>query len=193
MAGVGARLRDERERLGLNQGEFGALGGVTRQSQAEYEAGKRGWNLGYMLATAEAGVDPLFVLTGERAADTIDQHEGELLAGFARLASAHRDAVSTIVGGLSGQPTRSVNAPAQAYAARPTDLPSEPALARALEGVLAVYPDLRGVELAQALARHLPSVIGAAADALPAQAAPAQERPGNRLPNRREPRPARRT
>ncbi|WP_255313860.1 helix-turn-helix domain-containing protein, partial [Pseudomonas protegens] len=35
--GVGSRLREERERLGLSQSDFGALVGVSRGTQKNYE------------------------------------------------------------------------------------------------------------------------------------------------------------
>lgn len=37
--GVGVRLREERERLGLSQTEFGTLVGVSRGTQKNYELG----------------------------------------------------------------------------------------------------------------------------------------------------------
>ncbi|MEH6490736.1 helix-turn-helix domain-containing protein [Halopseudomonas sp.] len=67
MCSIGDRLRAERERLGLNQEEFGQLGGVNRNSQANYEKGKRSPDAEYLAAVAKHGVDILHVVTGSRA------------------------------------------------------------------------------------------------------------------------------
>jgi transcriptional regulator with XRE-family HTH domain len=64
---VGDRLREERERLCLNQTDFAQKGSVTRRSQSHYETGKRSPDAEYLAAISEIGVDVLYVLTGKRA------------------------------------------------------------------------------------------------------------------------------
>ncbi|MBQ1782907.1 MAG: helix-turn-helix transcriptional regulator [Gammaproteobacteria bacterium] len=70
---IGARLREERERLGKSQTDFAAIAeaagvpGATRQSQSLYEKGKRMPDAGYLAAVAAVGVDVLYVLTGSRS------------------------------------------------------------------------------------------------------------------------------
>jgi transcriptional regulator with XRE-family HTH domain len=64
---VGERLREERERLGLNQTEFGVLLGVSRGTQKNYELGASSLDLRYVTALEESGVDAAFVLTGRRS------------------------------------------------------------------------------------------------------------------------------
>lgn len=66
MGSFGERLREERERIGLNQDKFGELGGVNRNSQANYEKGTRKPDAAYLAAVAAEGVDVLYVLTGQR-------------------------------------------------------------------------------------------------------------------------------
>ncbi|MFY4004711.1 helix-turn-helix domain-containing protein [Achromobacter denitrificans] len=61
------RLREERERLGLNQTEFGLLGGVQKRSQINYESGERVPDATYLAAMAQGGVDVMYVLTGVRS------------------------------------------------------------------------------------------------------------------------------
>ncbi len=69
---IGARLRQERERIGLSQTEFAAIAdragvaGATRQSQSLYEKGKRMPDAGYLAVVAAAGIDVSYVLTGQR-------------------------------------------------------------------------------------------------------------------------------
>jgi transcriptional regulator with XRE-family HTH domain len=62
------RLREERERLGLSQTEFGQIGGVKKVAQINYEKGVRQPDAAYLAAIAAAGVDVLYVLTGQRSA-----------------------------------------------------------------------------------------------------------------------------
>ena len=66
MDSIGARLRSERDRLGLTQTEFAALAEQSKKSQSRYEAGERSPDGTYLAAIAAAGVDITFVLTGVR-------------------------------------------------------------------------------------------------------------------------------
>ena len=61
-----SRLVEERKRLGLNQSEFGALGGVTKDSQLNYEKGTRRPDSVYLEALAAHDVDVAYLLTGRR-------------------------------------------------------------------------------------------------------------------------------
>lgn len=63
---IGERLKDERERLGLNQTDFAALGGAGRKTQFNYETGERVPDGAYLSAIAAAGADVLYILTGQR-------------------------------------------------------------------------------------------------------------------------------
>lgn len=60
------RLREERERLAMSQEKFGALGGVQKRAQINYESGERQPDAGYLAAIAAAGADVLYILTGQR-------------------------------------------------------------------------------------------------------------------------------
>lgn len=65
---IGGRLREERERLLLNQSLFAARVGVSRMSQVNYESGKRSPDAVYLRAAYEAGIDVGYVITGKRTA-----------------------------------------------------------------------------------------------------------------------------
>lgn len=67
MSYIGERLREERERLGLSQSAFGAIGGVLKQAQFNYEKGDRFPDAAYLEAVHKAGVDIQYVISGERA------------------------------------------------------------------------------------------------------------------------------
>lgn len=70
-APIGVRLREERQRLGLNQADFAAIGGVRKLAQFNYEADKRQPDKAYLVALAARGVDVHYVLTGERMPDVL--------------------------------------------------------------------------------------------------------------------------
>ena len=67
MNSIGERLREERKRLGLSQDALCQIGGVQRRAQVNYEADERQPDAAYLAAVAAAGVDVLYVLTGQRA------------------------------------------------------------------------------------------------------------------------------
>ena len=66
MVSLGERLREERERLGLSQTQFGELAQVTKKSQMLYEGNQRKPKADYLTAVASQGVDVQYVLTGDR-------------------------------------------------------------------------------------------------------------------------------
>lgn len=63
------RLAVERKRLGLNQEDFGALAGISKFTQLNYEKGTRKPDSDYLAALGSAGVDIPFLLTGTRSFD----------------------------------------------------------------------------------------------------------------------------
>jgi transcriptional regulator with XRE-family HTH domain len=66
MSDFGDRLKEERLRMGLNQTEFGAIGGVKKGAQFNYEAGDRVPDADYLAKIAVAGADVAYILTGIR-------------------------------------------------------------------------------------------------------------------------------
>nr|WP_315210809.1 helix-turn-helix transcriptional regulator [uncultured Albidiferax sp.] len=62
---IGTRLREERNRLSVNQTHLGQRGGVTKNAQMNYENGSRIPNATYLAKVAECGVDVLYVITGK--------------------------------------------------------------------------------------------------------------------------------
>ena len=105
---ISDRLREERERLGLNQVEFGAVGGVKKLAQINYEKGERHPDSAYLAAIAAAGADVLYILTGERssAQPAHDAAEQVLLDSYRRCSSqARQNLIQTaalLAAGLSG-------------------------------------------------------------------------------------------
>ncbi|PHN59863.1 hypothetical protein AO268_17490 [Pseudomonas sp. ICMP 8385] len=86
--GIGERLKEERERLGLSQTDFAALAGASKNSQYNYEKGERSPDAAYLAAVAGVGLDVLYVVTGERvpkSAGSISAREAALLGHFRQL------------------------------------------------------------------------------------------------------------
>lgn len=68
----GKSLKVERQRLGLSQAAFGTRGGVSKVTQASYESNSTRPDIAYLAKLADAGVDVLWVTTGQRAPSGID-------------------------------------------------------------------------------------------------------------------------
>ncbi|WP_122665343.1 helix-turn-helix domain-containing protein [Pseudomonas viridiflava] len=104
--GVGDRLREERERLGMNQTEFGTLLGVSRGTQKNYELGANSLDLRYVSALTECKVDAGYVLTGLRSrppAEGLDQAEVELIEQFRQLPADDQKTVRRIVKSMAAE------------------------------------------------------------------------------------------
>lgn len=70
---ISARIREERQRLGMTQTAFGELAGVTKSAQIKWERGGTSSPTAPALAAwAEAGADALYILTGRRTGDGPD-------------------------------------------------------------------------------------------------------------------------
>lgn len=102
---VGKRLKEERERLGFNQTDFAAIGGVGRKSQFNYEDDERRADSAYLSAIAAVGADVRYIITGERegpAPDLLTSDERELLTLFRKASLAVKAAaIGALVGGIN--------------------------------------------------------------------------------------------
>lgn len=87
MSDFGCRLREERERLGLNQEAFGAAGGVRKNAQSDYERDLRVPDCAYLAGVAGLGADVLYVVTGRRGdvPAALSADEAGLLDTFRRV------------------------------------------------------------------------------------------------------------
>lgn len=94
MLNFGERLKEERVRLGFNQGDFAAIGGVAKTSQFNYEKGERSPDAAYLSAVAAAGLDVLYVVTGERKRESsasLSASEANVLACYRKLSPADQN------------------------------------------------------------------------------------------------------
>jgi transcriptional regulator with XRE-family HTH domain len=79
---IGKRIKAERQRLSLSQTEFAELGGLTKQAQVNYEAGRRMPDISYLLRIKEkTKIDLNFILTGKTGLEksTLTDHEASLI------------------------------------------------------------------------------------------------------------------
>ena len=82
MRSIGEILKEERQRLGMNQDEFAAVGGLKRRAQTLYEQDERAPDALYLRALAAIGVDVQYILTGEKSSSALAKDEKELLTGY---------------------------------------------------------------------------------------------------------------
>lgn len=91
---ISVRLKEERARLKLSQTDLGAVGGVGKTTQINYEKGVGSPDATYLAAVAELGVDILYVVTGERKpqlAETISADAAEFLYIYEHVDTADRE------------------------------------------------------------------------------------------------------
>lgn len=109
---VGERLREERERLGLTQTEFGVLLGVSRGTQKNYELGANSLDLRYVAALEERGVDAAYVLTGRRSTPNgqlFTAAEEELINQFRSIPEDDQKAIRRFLKAMADDATRQQN------------------------------------------------------------------------------------
>jgi transcriptional regulator with XRE-family HTH domain len=110
--GVGERLKEERERLGLNQTEFGALLGVSRGTQKNYEQGANSLDLRYVSALEEHGADAAFVLTARRCTplgQLFSADEAELINQFRSITEEDQAAIRRFLQAMADDVARQQN------------------------------------------------------------------------------------
>ncbi|NMG29335.1 helix-turn-helix domain-containing protein [Aromatoleum evansii] len=68
---IGERIKEERQRLGLNQTEFAALAGAAKRTQIDWEKGASSPTAEQLAAIATAGADVQYIVTGTRRGEGI--------------------------------------------------------------------------------------------------------------------------
>ncbi|WP_370590803.1 XRE family transcriptional regulator [Pseudomonas reactans] len=92
--GVGERLREERERLGKNQTDFGVSAGVSRGTQKAYELESSSPDVRYLSGLQELGVDVHYVLTGSRVnadLNNLSEVEAAVLGSMRQMSEPDRN------------------------------------------------------------------------------------------------------
>lgn len=100
---AGKRLREERTRLGFNQADFAALGGVSLNTQTRYETGSGTADMSYLLSVAGHGVDVAYVVTGRRFDAQLEPEEGHFLATARQLSPEQITLLVQFINSLQAQ------------------------------------------------------------------------------------------
>ena len=122
--GFGARLAEERKRLGLKQAEFASLVGTDVPKQSLYENDRRELRADYLARLAAAKVDVVYVLTNKRSEGAwLGEDASQLLSAYLVLPADLQQALLGFVGDLNrhfnqGQ-SRTVHSGRQDYRAEP--------------------------------------------------------------------------
>ncbi len=94
----GARLAEERRRLGYTQAQFAALVGSDAPKQSLCENDRRQLRADYLARVDEAGVDIFYVLTGKRRqGDWLGEQGSATLSAFLASPEELRPALVTLV------------------------------------------------------------------------------------------------
>lgn len=64
---IGARLKTERERLGLSQAEAASIGGIRREMWGKYERDQADPAVSVVAHFCAHGADPVFLMTGRNS------------------------------------------------------------------------------------------------------------------------------
>lgn len=148
------RLRHERVRLGLTQAQLGTAGGVSLNSQNDYESSTKDRlpKADYLIAIAKVGVDIGFVVTGKRSSSDLPADEQQWLELFRSTSEQERAMFLRMF-------AAAVGAPAQAAKAAEL-LPAEPVLRQMFRAMLAgVDPTEDKDKMAAYLAEILPGSL----------------------------------
>ncbi len=97
---MGERLKEERQRIGVNQTVLAEKCGVTKNTQLAYEKGDRNPDTSYLAHAASLGVDILYLVTGERKpvlADSISAEVAQFLKVYQRVKAADREVLFRMV------------------------------------------------------------------------------------------------
>lgn len=84
---IGARLREERLRVGVSQVDFATHCGTSRNALLQWERGETAPNAGLLATMTALGIDVLYVVTGQRQGAT----EATLAPAERALLQAWRD------------------------------------------------------------------------------------------------------
>lgn len=100
MNSIADRLRAAREQTGMSQADFGALAGVKRNAQMNYENGTRAPDAVYLAALAKHGLDVGYVITGDAQSARLATDEALLLQAYRGLDRAGKTAALGAVVGI---------------------------------------------------------------------------------------------
>ena len=106
----GARLAEERKRLGLKQADFADLVGTDVPKQSLYENDHRELRAEYLARLVDAEVDVVYILSGRRSgAEPLGEGASALLSAYLALPPEVQGSLGDFVGALRNQFARGPN------------------------------------------------------------------------------------
>ncbi len=99
--GFGARLTEERNRLGLSQKNLAAILGKTFVTQSKYESEETKPDAIYLMGLDKLGADIYYIVTGTRSANKLPDMEQHVLDAFRNMDERGRSGVLALIAGLS--------------------------------------------------------------------------------------------
>lgn len=99
--GFGARLTEERLRIGLSQKALAAILEKTSMTQIKYEAEETRPDAAYFLGLDKLGADIYFIITGTRSENKLADDERELIKGYRDLDIRGKTGVLALIGGMN--------------------------------------------------------------------------------------------
>ena len=100
----GARLAEERKRLGLKQADFAGLVGTDVPKQSLYENDRRELRAEYLARLVDAEVDVVYILSGRRSgAESLGEGASALLSAYLGLPPELRVPLEEFVSAVRNQ------------------------------------------------------------------------------------------
>jgi transcriptional regulator with XRE-family HTH domain len=94
---IGSRLREERMRCGLTQGQLADSVGVAKRTQANYEAGTSDAPASYLsIVSSKLSFDVPYILSGVRttlAAETLSEAEDTIIKQYRAITAEDKRAI----------------------------------------------------------------------------------------------------
>lgn len=92
----------------MSQPVLAERGGVLKQAQLHYEKDERAPDARYLAGVAAAGVDVLYVITGQRGGVALRDGEATLIEGYRSLDARGKAGVQALIGGMAPHPAPGV-------------------------------------------------------------------------------------
>ncbi|MCZ4341539.1 helix-turn-helix transcriptional regulator [Sphingomonadaceae bacterium G21617-S1] len=108
MSEFGRRLKEVRDLKRLDQTAFGALGGVSRNAQSNYESGARSPDTEYLEKLRDHGVDVAYLLTGSPAVEQLSPRESTILRAVRGLEPSRQRALQILLDAFCDRGTLSL-------------------------------------------------------------------------------------
>ncbi|MFZ6712027.1 helix-turn-helix domain-containing protein [Undibacterium sp. TC9W] len=99
--GFGARLAEERQRLGLTQKAVAAFLDKTSMTQIKYESEDTKPDLLYLEGLDKLGADIYYIITGKRSDNTLSNDERDVITGLRSLDLRGKAGVLALISGMA--------------------------------------------------------------------------------------------